>query len=69
MGDIPTVKIKNPVRGFAIINESDFDPKVHELFDAPKDEKEVVTAELDRRGIEYDGRLGVAKLRALLEAR
>lgn len=34
---LPTVKVKNPdVPGEAmIINESDFDEKVHELFDAP----------------------------------
>lgn len=33
---IPTVKIKTDYgRGWAIINESDFDPEVHERFDAP----------------------------------
>lgn len=38
MTEVPTVKIKrpdNPRGGYAIINEADFDPKKHELFDAP----------------------------------
>jgi hypothetical protein len=30
----PTVRVKHPSRGFAIINESDLTPD-HELFDAP----------------------------------
>ena len=37
MSELPTVKISradNPRGGFAIINEADFDPKRHELFDA-----------------------------------
>lgn len=33
---IPTVKIKSDrPKGYRIINESDFDPKVHERFDEP----------------------------------
>ncbi len=35
---VPTVKIKCPENkrdGWAIINESDFDSKKHELYDAP----------------------------------
>lgn len=41
MSALPTVKIKRPDNdrgGFAIINESDFDPAKHELFDAPPSE-------------------------------
>lgn len=34
MSEIPTVKIKHPTRGFAIINQADYDEKVHKLFDA-----------------------------------
>jgi hypothetical protein len=34
MGALPTVRIKNPAKpdDFMVINESDFDPKVHEKF-------------------------------------
>jgi hypothetical protein len=39
---IPTVKIKHTTDDYAIINESDFDPEVHELYDAPKKEEEPV---------------------------
>lgn len=31
----PTVKIKTKT-GFALLNESDFDPKKHELYETPK---------------------------------
>jgi hypothetical protein len=31
---LPTVRVKAG-DGFVVINESDFDPNVHELFDAP----------------------------------
>lgn len=33
--EIPTVKIKLGNDDFVIINEDDFDPDQHELFDAP----------------------------------
>jgi hypothetical protein len=34
---IPTVKIKSDSRvGFALINESDYDSKIHQLFDEVK---------------------------------
>lgn len=33
MVNIPTVKVVNPAGGYMIINESDFDPDVHEYFD------------------------------------
>lgn len=37
----PTVKIKNPAEdgGYMIINESDFDPASHALFDAPAEDE------------------------------
>lgn len=47
MTTVPTVKVKNPAEPgeFMIINQSDFDPDVHELYDpeataedAPADE-------------------------------
>lgn len=39
MATCPTVRIKSDAKGHEeglIINESDFDPNKHELFDAPK---------------------------------
>lgn len=34
---IPTVKVKRDgPKGYRIINQSDFDPKKHELFEEPK---------------------------------
>lgn len=38
---VPTVTIKDPNKpgDYIIINESDFDPKRHEMFDAPAAEK------------------------------
>jgi hypothetical protein len=48
----PTVQIKSPVSddnptGFVVINESDFDPAVHERFDAepPKQRKKADKAD------------------------
>lgn len=39
MAELSVVKIKHATNGFAIINESDFDPAKDELFDAaPKAE-------------------------------
>lgn len=32
---VPTIKVKH-ADGHMLINESDYDPKKHELFDAPK---------------------------------
>ncbi len=40
----PTIKIKHP-DGFAIINECDFDPKIHERFDTAKD-REAINSEM-----------------------
>lgn len=71
---IPTVKIKkDSERGWSIINESDFDPDKHELFDAPEDDgldidamnKGDVKEILDAHGVEYDGRAKLDDLRAL----
>lgn len=37
MGTVPTVKVKVPHTkgGFVVINESDFDPEKHELYEEP----------------------------------
>lgn len=43
---VPTVKIKHD-QGFCIINESDFDPKVHELFDKKEEPVEKTPGESD----------------------
>ena len=37
---LPTVKVKLGADDYTIINEADFDPKVHVLFDAPVDEEQ-----------------------------
>lgn len=35
--DLPTIKIKTEYgRGWAIINQSDFNPNVHQVFDGPQ---------------------------------
>lgn len=71
---IPTVKIKkDSARGWSIINESDFDPDKHELFDAPENDgididamsKSDVKEVLDAHGVEYDGRAKLENLREL----
>ena len=76
---IPTVKIKkDSARGWSIINESDFDPDRHELFDAAAEtsdgdgpidldamDKAALREVLDAHGVEYDGRKGEDDLRAL----
>ena len=37
MAQIPTVRIKHDgIKGGVVINESDFDPKVHTLYDKPE---------------------------------
>lgn len=40
MSSCPTVRIKSEVEGieYFVINESDFDPEKHALFEAPKQE-------------------------------
>lgn len=47
MGTLPTVKIKTHFgRGWAIINESDFDPAMHERCDGAKSDKEFLAPQL-----------------------
>lgn len=57
---IPTVKVKTDApdneHGFYVINEADFDPEVHELFDAEKQD------ETD------PAKMGVPELKAALTA-
>lgn len=74
---VPTIRIKaaDPAQGeFVVINELDFDPDKHELFDAPtkaadaaprgiKALREALTA----RGIEFDPNTSKADLQALLD--
>lgn len=38
MSQLETIKIKHEA-GFGIINKDDFDPAIHELFDAPTEGK------------------------------
>ncbi len=80
MAQIPTVKIKMPANkraGYAIINESDFDPKKHELFDAPdepagdKPLEEMTRKELDalaaERGVDVSDARNKGDVIAALE--
>lgn len=39
--ELKTVKVKHPTDGYAIINESDFDPKQHELYEPKSTTKAV----------------------------
>ncbi len=46
---LKTIKIKSDSAvGYAFINEDDFDPSIHELFDAPK--VEPATVSVPKRG-------------------
>lgn len=76
--DLKTIKVKPWGEGqgdFVVINESDFDPDRHELFDAPEgDDKAAapVTAAmlreaLDARGVHYKPAASKAQLQALLD--
>lgn len=53
MTKIPTVRIKDPSHpaDYVVINESDFDPKVHELYEEPKGAKKAkAAAEGEKKG-------------------
>jgi hypothetical protein len=78
---IPTVRIISPVSeenplGFVVINESDFDPDQHELFDARQEPDaaqkplgiKALRDELTARGIAFDADAKKADLQALLDA-
>ena len=69
----PTVRIKaDNEQGFAVINESDFDAKAHEAFDATEDHKSATVAELKEaltaKGVEIPAGAKKAELQALLDA-
>jgi hypothetical protein len=59
MGDIETVKVKHPTRGYAIINKSDYDPNEHKLYD--KESKAAVAGD---DGLTDEERDMLAKLEA-----
>lgn len=42
---LPTVKVSDGHGGFIVINEEDFDPKVHKKYSEPKDAKGKPSAE------------------------
>jgi hypothetical protein len=74
---IPTIRIKsepsddNPL-GFVIINESDFDASVHELFDAAPEPAGLTAKQLKaalvEKGLEFPSNASKADLQALLDA-
>lgn len=70
----PTVKVKaDNEHGFMVINESDFDAKTHEAFDAeevakPTASKAELQAALDAKGIAHKPAMSKAELQALLDA-
>jgi hypothetical protein len=72
--EVPTIRVKpsSPEQGeFVIINEADFDPDLHERFDAAPEKALGVAglrAELTARGIEFDADAKKAELKALLES-
>lgn len=71
MSELPTIKVKHPARGFAIINESDFDPDLHELVDDTSEgtaEVEALRSRLTRLGVKFHHKAGEEKLREQLNA-
>lgn len=67
----PTMKIKEKKDGrVRIINMSDYDEKLHEVFnEAPsKDEREELKEALDAKGVKYAKNASTEKLKELLEA-
>lgn len=75
----PTVKVKTDAAdnesGFVVINESDFDDSVHELFDAVDSSGDKVPSKigelrdaLTARGIAFDPKAKKPDLQALLDA-
>ena len=71
----PTVRIKTDANedGFIVINEHDFDEKVHVRFDAEETSAAPMTVaqmrdSLTAKGISFDPAAKKADLRALLEA-
>lgn len=70
-GICPTVTVKadNEI-GCMVINESDFDAAVHQLFDAP--EKSMTKAELQaaltEKGVDHKPAMSKAELQAMLDA-
>jgi hypothetical protein len=71
----PTVKVKfDNEQGFFVINEADFDPAVHERFDADEalNSEGLTVAELKEaltaKGVAIPGDAKKADLRALLDA-
>ena len=76
MSAVPVVRIVWPANaeygGFVEINESDFDPEKHELFNAEPKEKaltvEEIKAALAEKGIAIPDGAKKAELKALLES-
>ena len=71
--EIKTVRVVGPEEagGFVVINESDFDEKVHELYVEPQAGALKVAelkALLDAKGIKYEPTAKKAELQALLDA-
>lgn len=79
--DLKTIKVKPWGEGqgdFVVINESDFDPDRHELFDAPAKSADTngdgaltaneIRAALDAKGVTYKKNASKADLLAALEA-
>jgi hypothetical protein len=72
-GPCPVVRVKHDNHeGFCEINESDFDPKKHELFDSDEGAKKATVAELREaltaKGIEIPEGAKKADLLALLDS-
>lgn len=82
MARVETIKVyRGGERGWHFINKTDFDPERHQEFgvepvvddegDSGPEEptKEELHAKLKELGVEFDGRMGLAKLQELLDAK
>lgn len=68
MSELPTMKVVHAVRGYAIINESDFDPKVHERYQEGGDPAaDALRAQIESLGGKAHHKAGVEKLQAILD--
>lgn len=68
MSELPTMKVVHAVRGYAIINEADFDPKVHQRYEEGADDgDDALRAQIERLGGKAHHKAGPDKLQALLD--
>jgi len=82
MARVETIKVcRDGERGWHLINKTDFDPELHREFRVEpviddrgeggpgEPTKEELHAKLKELSVEFDGRMGLAKLQELLDAK